>query len=515
MTPAGWTAGPDALDLPYRFEQRFGRRMRVLHIGNIANYAFVNARMQRRAGIEADCIEPGFFHIMACPEWLEAPIEGDHGDDRTPKWSRVDLGGYKRPDWFVLGEEGLAFRYLAARQHGQAEEARKLQRQIAFHARSYAQDMPLPAGVMKALLTSRNPMAMRLRHYVKRLLRGPGKAPPAAAEAEAMPAAGSFAIEPPPAVLPFIQRSALWRDTLAWYDVIQGYTIQSVYPAAAGLPNFLSYELGTIRGLPFEESPEGRLTRWVYRMSPEVFVTNSDCMPAAEALGLDMGHVHKVLHAFDIDDAIAFAAAWNEPEPGGPPVFYAPARQHWKNGNASILKGNDVAIRGAALLKARGHDFRLVLGEWGEEIGLSRELIAELGIADRIDWAKPLPRHKLWPAYMRARAIIDQFRSPAFGGVSLEALALGKRLITGYDHGLGGAFFSAPPPIHNCRTAEQVADAMEACLRDPTDESGLGRAAQDWMRREHSVARQLREQFSAYEALLSRLCYQDGRWQAG
>jgi hypothetical protein len=35
------------------------------------------------------------------------------------------------------------------------------------------------------------------------------------------------------------------------------------------------------------------------------------------------------------------------------------------------------------------------------------------------------------------------------------------------------------------------------------------------MRREHSVARQLREQFSAYEALLSRLCYQDGRWQAG
>ena len=49
---------------------------------------------------------------------------------------------------------------------------------------------------------------------------------------------------------------------------------------------------------------------------------------------------------------------------------------------------------------------------------------------------------------------------------------------------------------------------------DPMDEAGLGRAAQDWMRREHGVARQLREQFSAYEALLSRLCY-PGRTLAG
>lgn len=511
--PHIWTIGADAIDLPQRFERRFGRRLRVLHIGNIANYAFVNARIQRRAGVDADCIDPNFFHIMASPEWLEAPIEGDHGDDFAPKWSRVKLGGYKRPEWFVQGDEELSFRYLAARQRGHDGEARRLLRQIAAHARAYARDVPLPDGLTAALLTSRHPFAMRLRSGVKALLRRRGKGDALLSSGDSAAIAPSFAIPPPVEVQDYIARSALWRDTLSWYDIIQGYTVQSVYPAAAQLPNFLSYELGTIRGLPFEESAMGRLTRWVYLMSPEVFLTNSDCMPAAERLGLDMAHVHKALHAFDVDDAIAFARSWRGTEQQGPPMFYAPARQHWKHGNESILKGNDIAIRAIALLKARGHDFRLVLGEWGEEVDLSKQLILELGVADRVVWMRPLPRHKLWPTYLRARAVIDQFRSPAFGGVSLETLALGKRLITSYDHDVGSVFFSEPPPILNCRTPEQIADAMEACLLDPLDEGGLGAAAQHWMQREHGTDRQLHDQFQAYEALLSRLSYTGGRWR--
>lgn len=510
-TGRSWKPGADALDLPARFQAEFGRPLRVLHIGNIANYAFVNARLQRRAGVDADCIDPNFFHIMACPEWLDAPIEGDHGDDFAPKWSRVSLGGYTRPAWFIQGDEELAFRYLAAKNTNREDERRKLLRQIEAHARAYAKDVPLPDGLLEALLKSEHPLMRRLRAGANRFLRR-GRITPALADAPT--AERAHRIPPPAEVVAYMHRAPIFRAVLEQYDLIQGYTVQGVYPAASGLDNFLSYELGTIRGLPFEDSPMGRLTRWVYEMSPEVFVTNTDCMPAAERMGLDMGHVHKALHAFDVEDAIAFAAGWREPEPAGPPVFYAPARQHWKHGNDSILKGNDVAIRGAAILRERGHDFRLVLGEWGAEVDLSKALIAELGVGDRIGWTKPLPRHKLWPTFLRARAIVDQFRSPAFGGVSLEALALGKRLITGYDHGMGSAYFSEPPPIMNCRTPEQVADAMEACLRDPTDSAGLGAAAQGWMRREHGQERQMRDQFSVYEALLGRLSHDGRTWRA-
>lgn len=498
----------DPLQFPIRFRQTYGRNLRVLHIGNVANYAYTNAKLQRELGIDADCLDPNFFHIMASPEWLEAPVEGDHGDDFQPRWSQVHLGGYRRPDWFVQGDETLAFAYLKAKIARNSQAMTQILRRLEIHRRAFTNDTPLPDGLFQMMLGSSHPALRFTRRVVKNLVQGRQTLDLPAPDTTA-----NFGIWPPAEIEPYIQRAASFRPVLEYYDVIHGYTVQAVYAAAAGLPNFVSYELGTIRGLPFEDSPMGRLTRWVYLMSPEVFVTNLDCMPAAERMGLDMRHVHKTLHAFDIDAAITFARRWSEPQdPSRRPLFYAPARQHWRHGNESILKGNDVALHAAALLKQRGFDFQLVLGEWGSEVHLSKQLVDDLGLSDVIAWEKPLPRHKLWPTIKRACAILDQFRSPAFGGVSLETMALGQRLITGYDNNLGSTFFSEEPPIMNCRTAEQVANAMEACIRDPLDAEGLGLQAQSWMARQHSVERQMREQFACYESLLSRLRYSSSRW---
>ena len=69
-----------------------------------------------------------------------------------------------------------------------------------------------------------------------------------------------------------------------------------------------------------------------------------------------------------------------------PPFFFAPARHHWRDGNESWLKGNDVVIRAAGLLKRAGYDFRLVFVEWGKELELSRALIASEDIQDRVVW---------------------------------------------------------------------------------------------------------------------------------
>jgi glycosyltransferase involved in cell wall biosynthesis len=508
--PDTWQIGTDPLEFVVRFRQRFGRAPRILHIGNIANYAYLNAKIQRGYGVEADCVDPNFYHIMASPEWLEAPLKGEHEDDFAPKWSKIDLGGYKRPSWFAQGNETLIFSLLMARARGQRWNTAAISRQLEVHRRLFTNDTPLPDDLFQRLVSGQGRIVRGLRRLAKRLLIRKR----AAASSPGVAAASShqFAVDPPEEVLHYLANAASFRPALETYDIIQGYTVQSIYPAVAGLPNFLSYELGTIRGLPFEDSPMGRLTRWVYLMSPEVFVTNIDCLDAAERMGIPADRINKALHAFDLDEAVAFSRSWSEKCGSVEPVFYAPARQHWKHGNESILKGNDVAIRGAALLKARGRKFKLVLGEWGSEVDLSKSLIAELGIEDCIEWTKPLPRHVLWPTYMRSCAVVDQFRSPAFGGVSLEAMALGKRLITGYDHSFGQHYFSEPPPIMNSRNAQAVAAAMEACMDDPHDSTALGSNAQEWMLREHSVERQLRSQFAVYERLLSKLVHRDGRW---
>jgi hypothetical protein len=61
-----------------------GRKPRVLHMCNVANYAYANARLMRQHGVEADVVDPDFYHIMATPEWYDAIVVGDYGNEFFP-----------------------------------------------------------------------------------------------------------------------------------------------------------------------------------------------------------------------------------------------------------------------------------------------------------------------------------------------------------------------------------------------------------------------------------------------
>lgn len=105
----------DPLTWPARFSAAHGRQPRVLHLGNVANYAYVTAKLMRQAGVSCDVADPDFYHIMASPEWYEADWEGGYGDEFLPRWSQLDLKDYQRPRWFAQGPAELVFRYLATR----------------------------------------------------------------------------------------------------------------------------------------------------------------------------------------------------------------------------------------------------------------------------------------------------------------------------------------------------------------------------------------------------------------
>lgn len=85
------------------FQQSSGRPLRVLHIGNVANNAYINAKLQRKIGIDAFVVAETDTYIMDQPEWEDADFNGDWGDDFTPSWDKVDLKGYQRPLWFITG----------------------------------------------------------------------------------------------------------------------------------------------------------------------------------------------------------------------------------------------------------------------------------------------------------------------------------------------------------------------------------------------------------------------------
>lgn len=483
---------------PEDFARRFGRKPRILHMGNVANYAYINAKIQRSRGIDAYVMDPDFYHIMASPEWIEVEVNGDHGDDFLPDWSRVGLKGYQRPTWFVQGPFKMCTDYMSALMNRQAWKARQIRRAIDIYRRSN-----LPNGNQSS---SPNRSSQSLR---RKILSGLGvlygylRRNFEVSSAMIQPPQVADSVPPTITVQSYRGMAKELFPVFAHFDIIQGYTISAASPLAVGHSNVIAYELGTIRGLPFEDSELGRTTAWVYKTAPSVMITNVDCIPAADALGIDPSLRALALHAYDVGRAVAFAKA-PKPSPlkGKIPYFFAPARHHWREGNTSWLKGNDIIIRAAGMLKRTGHDFRVVFVRWGQEIGLSEALIAEENLTDRVEWIRPQSVIKLWPVYCGAVAVLDQFRAPAFGGVALDSMALGKRLITAFDADLGTNFFSEPPPIFNCRAPEDVSSAMAQVLADPEDIAKRGAALQEWFCKEHSIERQLAPQFAHYARLI-------------
>ncbi len=105
---------------------RCGRPPRVLHIGNIANNAYNNAKLLNAAGFDCDVICYDYYHIMGCPEWEDADFDGDAGDHFHPDWASLDLRGFERPRWFAQGPLKLTIAYLVARRSERAELAEEL-----------------------------------------------------------------------------------------------------------------------------------------------------------------------------------------------------------------------------------------------------------------------------------------------------------------------------------------------------------------------------------------------------
>jgi glycosyltransferase involved in cell wall biosynthesis len=144
-----------------------------------------------------------------------------------------------------------------------------------------------------------------------------------------------------------------------------------------------------------------------------------------------------------------------------------------------------------------------VLVEWGKDLDASRNLIAELDLADYVEWLAPMRKRDLWKQYLRSHAVIDQFLTPAIGGVTFEAMALGRRVITALDPVVTEEFFGATPPVFISQTTNQIAEALCRVAADPDDCAGVGEAARDWFRRYHSAERIIDLQVDAYSRMLA------------
>lgn len=97
------------------FQSEYGRKPRILHIGNIANNGYNNAKLMNQAGLDCDVLCADYYHIMGCPEWEDADFSQPVKDDFRPNWAELDLTSFQRPTWFAQGLRETCIDYLIAK----------------------------------------------------------------------------------------------------------------------------------------------------------------------------------------------------------------------------------------------------------------------------------------------------------------------------------------------------------------------------------------------------------------
>jgi len=510
------------------FRARHGRPPRILHLGNIANNAYVNAKMLNDLGYDCDVLCNDYYHIMGAPEWEDVDFQFGPPDHNLPDWSEIDLGGYQRPRWFAQGPLPLCVAYLLARRHGETTRADRLWSMMQAANRTVHAALPLRmARLLRARLASYDgrPLVDTARQMAIRLV-GAGLDPPSralryllaplalvaaagllsAARLSNWPNYGKIRASWDASTFDAITRDypdVAWHGIKPYldavlpyftklfghYDIVHAYATAPIMPLLVGKRPYVAYEHGTIREIPFEPNPIGRLTFEAYRRADMVILTNADALESLPRVR-DMNRPYlRALHGFDERTiqrrlAVALAKPGRRPRFGvdpAQPLFFSPSRHDW------AVKGNDVMLRAMALVHARGAAPKLVLVRWGQEIDRSERLIVELGIADHVKWAEPLGKFELLAAFHDADAVVDQFILPHLGAISVEVMSIGRAaLIISVDQDLMERFYGAHVPLYSARTAEEVAAAMVSVIADRKTARATAAAARDWVLSHHS-----------------------------
>ena len=503
------------------------KNFKILHVGNIANNAYLNSKFLRETGIKSDVLCYDYYHIMGCPEWEDAEIKGDWGNDFDPDWSKVDLGNFKRPEWFFQGPlEELA------------QEKFKVQFDINSIYKVY--NKPLPVSFFDRTAQSVSKFQSFLYRIYLRKFHQPQKT-----KLKMLSFLGKFiafeagllirylnwaARQLVPLkirvaqelkdyqyfrqlidefkfvfpqrkdkltirdIKPFLYRTEIFKAIFKKYDFIQCYATDPIYAMFADKHPYIAFEHGTIREIPFENSAIGRLTALAYRKADLVFITNADNLEAVKKLGLK--NYLALPHPLDNFWHLKFR---NVSKDKNQKILFCPVRHDWK------IKGIDLYIHALPKIVKKTHSkIKLIFLEWGMDVEKSKNLIRKLHLEKNILWLKPLPRHQFIYWFHKSAIVLDQLILPSMGGITAEAMQAGKPVLTSYKHETNKWMFPEKPPILEVHTKKEIVDSILKLLNNPELAQKIGKSGQKWFAKYHSKQKVKEILISNYLKLLKK-----------
>ena len=290
-------------------------------------------------------------------------------------------------------------------------------------------------------------------------------------------------------LIPYKGLAQQMKPLFEYYDVVVAYSTDGIWPLLAD-KEYIAYEHGTIRTLPFEDSLGGRVCKLVYQQANSVVVSNFDNNVAAEKLGLqDYACIPHYINEMRVpeQEGLALRKKWMT-EHGCDFIIYNPSRQHWsKKADAGWEKANDLLIRGVAKFIHEIHaETLLVLTEWGESVDQSKTLIRELDIESKVLWVPPVPHKQMILNILASHVVSDQFLLGTFGGIPAKAFLHKRPVLSSFDRDIHDWCFDEMPPFLPSTTITEIVQSLSACKHDKVFYDNACESSHDWYQANHS-----------------------------
>lgn len=434
--------------------------MKVAHIGNVANIAYLNTKFLRRKGVEADVYVHDYgITCLSCPEWEEGDFDAQSVSMQNPDWSKVLMkNGWQRPEWVKPVPPSTWHRLPYASVDTFIEQMEwKLNKLLKEHQYCIIRESLRRRGLPELDFVEAG------RHFD-------------------------------------IYR---WEKIVTDYDIVVTYGAEPInclidYPTKP----YIAVDYGSpLRTMVWGQSGpyNPQLLKASYKMADCVILTNPDIKPIAEKLQIK----NYVFVPHPVDET-RYA-----PGPSGIRadlesrygqdilVLFAPARHDWD------IKGNDKMIRAIALLAREYEDqFVLILNRWGNDIEKSKNLLQSEGIADKVIWLPLITKLQMVDYYRAADIVLDQFNISTFGLTTPEAMACAKPVILHFNWQIHRWCFSERPPVLEAQTVNEIYERLRELVRDPDYRQRLGQRSREWVITHHGWERVADLHIEIYEKIL-------------
>ncbi len=501
------------------FEEENKRKPKILHMGNIANNAYHNSKILNQQGYESDVLCNDYYHCMGCPEWDEANFDGNVDDANFPRWDKINLNGYKRPKWFVQGPGATSVKYLFNKNKGNIVKS-KLYWVLNEYSRK---EILLYKDFNKITLRKIFGIIRFLRlvkTYIKgfiRILKNSDKSVCnntenkllhglylSAYEQELEKIKLDFVTLFPDRECKFdsvtldkIQTSIGLKPLFDQYDIIVMYATNPIFAYCAGVKNYIAYEHGTIRDMPYEENELGRLLLLSYARAGAIYVTNLDCYDSAKYITRNTKTpIVCGLHGIDINQVIesmehcSFDVRFGVDEKET--LFFCPSRHDYDDLKKTFVKCEDKMLLAASVLAEEEYDFKIVMVEWGRDTEKIKRIIDNYeNLGNHIIWINPLKKHDLYQVYANVEAVADQFYYKGYGAITFEVLASNRSVLISSmtDEKYQKMFFGDLVPYFACNEENEIYYAMKSVICKDEKYLYLKQNERSWVKEHHSNER--------------------------